>query len=159
MARTVTLPLEGGCQCGALRYRLSAAPLMLYCCHCTNCQRITGSAFVISATVPEAAFEFTAGEPKTTEWKSDAGNTRYGHFCGDCGTRIAHGQKPAIGFLSLRAGTFDDTSWLKPSGHIWTASAQPWTKALFGEDDILSEGQPADYAPFVERFRRDVAFA
>ncbi len=147
----VSLPLEGGCQCGAVRYRLSAAPLMIYCCHCTNCQKITGSAFVLSATVSEAAFEFVKGTPEKTEWKSDAGNSRYGWFCGDCGCRIAHGQTPSIGLLSLRAGTFDDTSWVEPSGHIWTRSAQPWIR--FGPDDILCDVQPTDYAPFVERFQ------
>lgn len=147
----VSLPLDGGCQCGAVRYRLNAAPLMIYCCHCTNCQKITGSAFVLSATVFEAAFEFVEGTPKKTEWKSDAGNSRYGWFCSDCGCRIAHGQTPSIGVLSLRAGTFDDTSWVEPSGHIWTKSAQPWIR--FAPDDILCDTQPTDYTPLVERFK------
>lgn len=147
---TVALPLEGGCQCGELRYELTAPPLMIYCCHCTNCQKITGSAFVLSATIPESAFAFTKGAPQKTEWTSDAGNKRFGWFCGDCGCRIAHGQTPSIGFLSLRAGTFDDTSWVRPSGHIWVKSAQPWV--TFEPDDILCDGQPTDYAPFVERF-------
>lgn len=150
----VSLPLAGGCHCGALRYQLSAPPVMIYNCHCTNCQKIAGSAFAVSATIPEAAFEFTAGEPKTVEWTSDAGNTRFGWFCGDCGTRIAHGQKPAIGFLSLRAGTFDDTSWVEPAGDIWTASAQGWV--TFGE--LAEKGQPADYMPFVERYQAQRRF-
>ncbi|NOX81469.1 MAG: GFA family protein [Alphaproteobacteria bacterium] len=147
----ISLPLEGGCQCGKLRYRVSQPPLMIYCCHCTNCQKISGSAFAISATIVETSFEFTAGEAKKTEWQSDAGNQRYGYICGDCGTRIAHGSIPSIGMLSLRAGTLDDASWVEPVGHIWTKSAQPWVR--FNEDDILCEGQPADYSPFVERFK------
>lgn len=150
------LPLEGGCQCGQLRYELTAPPLMIYCCHCTNCQKITGSAFVLSATIVEASFAFTKGEPRKTEWTSDAGNKRFGWFCGGCGCRIAHGQTPSIGFLSLRAGTFDDTSWVRPSGHIWVKSAQPWVK--FAPDDILCDGQPTDYAPFVEKFRAQGLF-
>lgn len=60
----LSLPLKGGCQCGALRYEISAPPLMLYCCHCTNCQKITGSAFVVSATLEEASLSFAKGSPK-----------------------------------------------------------------------------------------------
>jgi hypothetical protein len=156
MPRKITLPIEGGCQCGALRYRIVAAPLMIYACHCTNCQRIAGSAFGLSATITEASLEFTRGEPAVVKWTSDAGNERYGLFCGACGCRIAHGQTPSIGVYSLRAGTFDDTSWVAPSGHIWTRSAQPWLR--FAEDDVLCDVQPTDYGPFVERFREQVRF-
>lgn len=150
----VSLPQKGGCHCGALRYELSAAPMMIYNCHCSNCQKITGSAFVVSATIPEAAFKFTRGEPKKIEWMSDAGNQRFGYFCGDCGSRIAHGQAPSIGFLSLRAGTFDDTSWVEPVGDIWMKSAQKWVRPLA----LQTEGQPKDYGPFVEAYRAQERF-
>lgn len=148
---TVALPLSGGCQCGALRYQLAAAPITLYACHCTNCQKQTGSAFVLSTLIPEAAFSFTHGKPAKTGWTSDAGNTRFGWYCGDCGSRIANGQTPSQGVLSLRGGTFDDTSWIKPAGHIWIRSAQGWM--TFAKDDLLCDTQPTDYAPYVERFR------
>jgi len=152
----VSLPIEGGCHCGALRYEVSGPPLMIYCCHCTNCQKITGSAFVMSATIVEASFGFTKGESKKIEWKSDAGNDRYGHFCGDCGCRIAHGQTPSIGVLSLRAGTFDDTSWVWPGGHIWLRSAQPWFQPA--ESDTTCDVQPTDYSAFVEHFKAQNLF-
>jgi hypothetical protein len=151
-----SLPQSGGCQCGKLRYRVSQPPLMIYCCHCTNCQKISGSAFAISATIVETSFEFTAGEAKKTEWRSDAGNQRYGYICGDCGIRIAHGQTPSSGMLSLRAGTFDDASWIEPSGHIWTKSAMPWVQ--FNADDILYDGQPTDYAPLIEKYKSQDRF-
>lgn len=150
----VTLPQKGGCHCGALRYELSAPPMMIYNCHCANCQKITGSAFVVSATIPEAAFAFTSGEPKKVEWMSDAGNKRFGYFCGDCGSRIAHGQIPSIGFLSLRAGTFDDTSWVEPVGDIWMKSAQGWVRPL----PLTSQGQPTDYGPFVDAYQAQGRF-
>ena len=153
----VTLPLSGGCQCGKLKYEITAPPLMIYACHCANCQKQTGGAFVLSATIPEPAFRFTQGKPAKTEWTSDAGNKRYGDYCGDCGCRIANGQTPTIGVLSLRAGTFDDTSWVRPAGHIWVKSAQSWVK--FADDDILCDQQPTDYAPFAERFRSFGLFA
>lgn len=151
-----TLPLPGGCQCGALRYELTAPPLMIYNCHCTNCQKAGGGPFSTSATVMEAAFAFTAGTPRRIEWTSDAGNKRYGLFCGDCGSRIANGQVDAPGILSLRSGTLDDTSWIEPVGDIWTRSAQAW--ALPASDRLRTEQQPGDYGPFVEKFRAQSRF-
>jgi hypothetical protein len=123
---------------------------MIYACHCTNCQKQTGSAFVLSTAIYEDAFSFTQGEPSRITWTSDAGTERYGLFCGDCGTRITNGQTPSIGVLSLRAGTFDDTSWLRPAAHTWMRSAQSWFKP--DGEDLLFDQQPVDYAPIVERF-------
>lgn len=152
--RKPTLPLPGGCACGALRYALSAPPLMIYNCHCANCQKITGSAFTVAATVIESALSFTSGEPRRTVWKADSGNERFGLFCGNCGSRIANGQTPSIGMLSLRAGTFDDTSWVEPVGDIWTKSAQPWVSFRA----LTAEGQPSDYGPFVAAYRAQGRF-
>ncbi|NWG91124.1 MAG: GFA family protein [Parvularculaceae bacterium] len=154
MTAKTRLPQTGGCACGALRYELAAPPLMIYNCHCTNCQKITGSAFTVAAAVPEAALTFVKGAPKRVEWNADSGNRRFGLFCGDCGTRIANGQVPSIGMLSLRAGTFDDTGWVEPVGDIWTKSAQKWVK--FG--GLTAEGQPKDYSPFIEAFRAQGRF-
>lgn len=156
MTQKVALPIEGGCQCGALRYEIVAPPLMIYCCHCTNCQRIAGSAFALAATITEDALKFVSGEPKRVTWQSDAGNERYGLFCGDCGCRIAHGQVPSNRILSLRAGTFDDARWVSPAGHIWTKSTQPWFQ--FQADDLQYEGQPSDYVPIIEKFKAGVTF-
>lgn len=155
----VSLPQKGGCACGALRYELSAPPLMIYNCHCANCQKITGSAFTTAATVPEAAVKFVEGTPARIEWKADSGNTRFGLFCGACGSRIANGQiakegAPSIGMLSLRTGTIDDTSWIEPVGDIWTKSAQKWV--TFGA--LTSERQPSDYSPFLEAYRAQARF-
>jgi hypothetical protein len=139
-----------------LRYEVTQAPLMIYNCHCTNCQTIGGGAFAVAVTVMETSFAFTKGEPHRFEWSSDAGNRRYGWFCGDCGTRIAHGQIPTIGILSMRGGTLDDTSWVEPVGDIWTRSKQPWV--VLSDDRLQVEQQPADYAPFFERFARQRRF-
>lgn len=146
----VSLPLTGRCQCGALRYGVSEAPLVIYACHCTNCQKQTGSAFVLSAAIHEAALAFTSGEPARFAWTSDAGTDRFGLFCRTCGCRLANGQTPPIGIYSLRAGTLDDTSWVRPAGHIWMRSAQPWFRP--DPDDVLFDQQPGDYTPLLERF-------
>jgi hypothetical protein len=147
----VTLPLEGGCHCGTLRYRVTAAPLMVYNCHCTNCQKISGGPFSTPATILESAFAFTQGEPQRFEWTSDAGSTRFGLSCGRCGSRIANGMTPTNHVLSLRTGTLDDPSWVEPVGDIWVRSAQSWV--TLPATRIQSERQPDDYAPFIAAFQ------
>jgi len=144
------LPITGGCSCGALRYEISEPPLMIYNCHCTNCQKISGSPFATPMTIKETSLTFTWGKPARVNWVSDAGNERYGLFCGACGSRICNGQVRSSGTFSLRTGTLDDTSWVKPAGDIWTRSAQPWVK--FVDGGALTEKQPTDYRPFVEGF-------
>jgi hypothetical protein len=129
---------------------------MIYACHCTNCQRISGGAFGLPTTIAEDSLEFTAGEPQCVTWRSEAGNERFGTFCGSCGCRIAHGQEPSNGILSLRGGTFDDTTWIVPAGHTWTRSAQPWFR--FASDDVLCDVQPTDYLPYIEKFNASVTF-
>lgn len=156
-SKTIPLPLNGRCQCGELRYAVSSPPFVIYACHCTNCQKQTGGAFVLAAAIPEGALTFTAGEPSRFEWTADSGTKRHGLFCGACGGRIVNGQTPSIGVYSLRAGTLDDTSWVRPAGHIWMRSAQPWFRP--DPDDLLFEGQPTDYAPLVERFATFQTFA
>ncbi|MCC6765971.1 MAG: GFA family protein [Deltaproteobacteria bacterium] len=153
----VALPLTGGCQCGALRYEITMAPLMVYNCHCTNCQKIGGGAFSTPITVLEAAFRVVAGEPRVVEWTSEAGNTRWGSFCGACGSRIGHGARPSNGVLSIRGGTLDDTSWLEPVADIWTRSAQPWIGRAAGR--LEYDRQPADYGPIMDAFRAQGRFA
>lgn len=145
-----SLPLAGGCMCGVLRYAVSAAPVMVYNCHCTNCQKISGSAFNTSVIVSEVALRFTQGAPARVEWMSDQGATRCGLFCGACGTRIVNGGVPSTGVFSLRAGTLDDTSWVQPVGDTWTRSAQPWVQ--FVEGGLRAETAPPDYAPYVAAF-------
>lgn len=150
------LPLLGGCSCGALRYEVRAAPFMVYNCHCTNCQKISGSAFNISVSVSEASFEFTAGEPVSITWRSDAGNLRSGLLCRACGSRIANAMSPSNGVLSLRGGTLDDPGWLDPVGDIWVKSKQPWV--TIPARRIQFERGPTDYAPFIERFKEQDRF-
>jgi hypothetical protein len=150
----VSLPQKGGCHCDAVRYELSAAPLMIYNCHCANCQKITGSAFTVAATVPENALAFVKGTPARVTWTADSGNMRFGYFCSACGSRIANGQTPTNGLLSLRTGTFDDTSWVEPVGDIWTKSAMSWVR--FGK--LTTDAQPKDYTPFVDAYRAQARF-
>lgn len=151
-----TLPLDGGCHCGALRFRISEAPLMVYNCHCTNCRKISSSAFATPATVPTSGFAFTRGEPARIEWKADSGSTRFGWFCAKCGSRIAHGQVENSRSLSLRSGTLDDPSWAEPVGDIWVRSKLSWVDIPEGR--IVAMEQPTDYSPFMQRFAARTTF-
>jgi len=122
MARKLT----GGCQCGKIRYEITGTPDALAVCHCTDCQRQSGSAFGMTLPVKEADFRLTRGEVKTYASTSAAGRGKLGAFCPECGTRIYHKPEWRKGTVSVKPGTLDDTSWLKPEMHLWTSSKQGW---------------------------------
>jgi hypothetical protein len=128
---------EGGCQCGAVRYALKGEPLDLVVCHCRECQRQSSSAFGMSLAARGDAFRLLAGDLETFTVRCDSGRTKTCSFCPACGTRIHHRTDDA--FISLKAGTLDDTSWLVPTTHYWTKRKQPWVVipdgALCVEDD------------------------
>jgi hypothetical protein len=116
----------GGCQCRNIRYEIAATPNALVVCHCTDCQRQSGSAFGMTLPVKEADFRLTQGEVKTYASTSAAGRGKLAAFCPDCGTRIYHKPEWRKGTVSVKPGTLDDTSWLKPEMHLWTSSKQGW---------------------------------
>ena len=150
MAKLPQLPLEGGCQCGKVSYRVTMPPTTLYCCHCTECQAQSSSAFGMSLRVPPGAVEIT-GETASFVRDPVSSTAVECVFCPNCGTRIVHRGRGSDSGGSLKAGTLDDTSWLRPVGHIWTSSAQKWVKL----DGLTYEKQPNDgYAALKEAFAR-----
>jgi hypothetical protein len=140
------LPQTGGCLCGALRYEITRPPVVAYTCHCTACQRLSASAFSSALVVAAEACRFTGAEPRSFQRGADSGRTVTRWVCAGCGTWICNGAKPGTAppgaFVALRAGTLDDTSWLRPSAHFWTRSAQPWV--TLPEGGTRFETQPAD---------------
>jgi hypothetical protein len=117
---------EGGCQCGAVRYRIGAEPVRVSICHCTECQTQSGSAFSMAMIVPDAAFILLRGQLKTWTRSSDSGRSVVCGFCPECGTRITHKSETYRGFTNVRPGTLDDRSWLRPNMSFWTREKQPW---------------------------------
>jgi hypothetical protein len=117
---------EGGCQCGRVRYRVEGEPLILGICHCTECQRQSGSAFGMSMVTPKAQFTLLQGELKTFTRSSDSGRPVICAFCPECGTRIYHVPSYLQGVVNVKPGTLDDTSFIKPAGQGWTSSKQGW---------------------------------
>jgi len=145
----LSLPINGGCQCGQLRYEITELPSTLYCCHCTECQGQASSAFGMSLRVPAHGVELNG---KYGSYYRDEGNPNAveGVFCPDCGSRVIHRGRGADAGTSIKAGSLDDKSWLEPVGHIWAGSAQLWMKL----DGLVYEGQPDDsYAALIAAFQ------
>jgi hypothetical protein len=116
--------LEGGCACGAIRYRLTSAPLFTHCCHCLNCQRQTGSAFAINVLIETDRVELLAGEPQVVP--VPRGTKKQKIFrCPTCQVAVfSHYTRRAV--LFVRAGTLDDPSSVTPDVHIYTRSKRSW---------------------------------
>jgi hypothetical protein len=146
-----TLPLTGGCSCGAIRYEITAFPLLLYTCNCTDCQSASGSAFGLSMPVPSKAFRIVQGEPKPWRRKSPLGVNVTGWFCATCGTRLYGEREGRPDSVNVRAGTLDDTAWLTPIAHMFTRSAQGWLVPPEGVECF--DTAPKDFVALAEKWR------
>ena len=131
-----TLPFEGACTCGAVRYAMTSAPLFVHCCHCRWCQRETGSAFALNALIEADRVRLLQGEPEIVPTPSNSGKGQKIARCPAC--RIAlwsnyAGMGDALRFV--RVGTLAEPDRLPPDIHIFTRSKQPWV--------VLPPGTPA----------------
>jgi hypothetical protein len=120
-------PLEGGCDCRAIRYRLLSAPLFVHCCHCRWCQRESGASFALNALTETGRVQVLGQAPDLVDTPSGSGMGQAIARCPSC--RIAvwshySGAGPALAFI--RVGTLDDPDALPPDIHIYTATKQPW---------------------------------
>jgi hypothetical protein len=117
---------EGGCLCGAVRYRVVGDPLAVSICHCVNCQRNSGSAFSVNAVFPREALTMT-GEPAVYEDRGDTGQVVRRIFCARCGTPLeSQSVFSAPAHAIIKAGTFDDPSAFVPDSELYCVSAMPW---------------------------------
>ena len=117
---------DGGCSCGAVRFRLTGAPMFVHCCHCRDCQRQTGSAFAINALTETARIEILSGEPKPVSMPTDSGRPHDIYRCPHCKVAVwsDYGRRPYLRFV--RVGALDDPSAIVPDVHIYTRSKLPW---------------------------------
>ncbi|UXN72384.1 GFA family protein [Devosia sp. A8/3-2] len=118
-------PVEGGCVCGAVRYRLKASPLAVYNCHCKDCQRSTGGAFQVTMPVKRGDIELIAGTLAAYIVTADSGRQIAQMSCPTCHTRIWNEPQAAPELIMVRAGTLDDMSWAVPVGNVWADRKQP----------------------------------
>jgi hypothetical protein len=117
---------SGGCLCGGVRYESIGEPLFSLLCHCRDCQRQSGSAFIAAMRVPAEGFRVTRGAPRLYASTSDAGNRVTRAFCGECGAPLFIRVSSRPDIVGLRVGSLDDPSAFRPEAHIFVKSAQPW---------------------------------
>jgi hypothetical protein len=124
--------LEGGCACGAVRYRLTSAPMFVHCCHCRDCQRQTGSAFVLNALIEADRVKLLSGRPESVGVPTDSGQPHDIHRCPTCRTAVwsDYGRRRVM--LFVRIGTLDQPAALSPDVHIYTRSRLPWVQLPAG---------------------------
>ena len=121
----MSVPLEGGCACGEVRYRLTSDPLFVHCCHCLNCQRQTGSAFVLNVLIETDRVQLLAGDPQPVDVPRTGDKKQKIWRCPTCQVAIfSQYTGPQIRFV--RAGTLDDPTAVAPDVHIFTRSKLPW---------------------------------
>ena len=122
----MTRVLDGGCACGWVRYRLGSEPMIVHCCHCLDCQRQTGSAFVLNALIETDRVAVLSGAPAPVAVPTDSGRPHEIFRCPTCHTALwsDYGRRGVLRFV--RVGTLDDPSALPPDVHIYTRTKLPW---------------------------------
>lgn len=139
---------EGGCACRGVRYRLTAAPLFVHCCHCHWCQRETGAAFALNAMIEADCVTLLSGETLCVDTPSESGRGQRIHRCPDCHVALwSHygGAGEAIAFV--RVGTLDAPQIAPPDIHIFTASKQPWVQLCHDVPAVKGYYKLSEYWP------------
>jgi hypothetical protein len=132
----MSFPLEGGCDCGAVRYRVHTAPLVVHCCHCRWCQRASGASFALNAMIEADRLVTLEGTAELVATPTHSGRGQQVARCSQCRVALwSHyaSAGPVVAFV--RVGTLDTPEVLPPDMHIFTASKQPWV--------VLPAGVPA----------------
>jgi hypothetical protein len=143
----------GHCQCGELSYRVTGVSLTLFACHCKDCQRQSSSAFGMALWIKTSSVEIVSGGVQTWKRVMPSGQTMYCDFCPVCGTRVFHRRAGQEDIVSIKPGTLDDSRWLDPVAHIWTASAQPWLD-ISKEECLLFPQNPSSFDAFFEAWNQ-----
>lgn len=128
MSEKTSLP-EGGCACRALRYRLLSAPLIVHACHCTQCQRLSGTAFALNALIESDRLEILAGEARPVPVTGASGKPQAIFRCPACRTALwSHYPGAGTKIAFVRVGTLDRPALLPPDIHIYTSTRLPWVE-------------------------------
>lgn len=143
---------EGGCRCGRVRFRVSAQPLLTMACHCTGCQRMTASAFSLSAAIPSEGFAILKGEPVIGGLHGDE---HHHYFCPYCMSWLFTQAEGMDWFVNIRATMLDDASGFRPFIETYTSERLPWvsTPAVHSFDKFPTI---QDYAVLTDEFAKRV---
>ena len=143
--------MKGGCICGSVRYEVTENPITLYACHCTDCQTVSGSGFVLGMRVPVSSIKITKGAPVAYVRSRADGRKKNIFRCPDCLTALWSSHLEPSDYEMIYAGTLDNSSSLQPIGHIWTRSAQPWV--TIPENVLSYETQPENMDAIVQAWK------
>src|SRR5271156_4682874 len=145
MASPISLPIAGGCNCQKVRYQIEATPLIVHCCHCSWCQRETGTAFALNAVIESSNVTHLGAEPEIILTPSASGRGQGIARCPTCHIAVYSNYDGLDDLIYIRVGTLDTPNMFPPDIHIFAASKQPWV--------VLGDG-----VPVVEEFynRKDV---
>lgn len=125
--------IEGGCNCGKVRYSSQTQPIAVAQCHCRNCQRQSGSAFSVNLLLPATALQIL-GEPAAYEdTDTESGNAVLRKFCGTCGSPLFSEMRSNPALIIVKAGTLDDPAVFRPSVSVWTDTQMPWVELPTGQ--------------------------
>lgn len=131
------MQLTGHCLCGSVTYGCDQDPVVTGVCHCTDCQRQTGTSSSVVVGVPNGALQVRGDSLATfTTVGEDHGTKTNRSFCSSCGSPIVSRIDALPDLAFIKAGTLDDTSWLTPTVEFWCRSAQPWEAAVAGADRL-----------------------
>jgi len=153
MPGSPVLPLTGGCNCGVVRFEISEPLLGAVCCHCTRCQRRTGTAAAPSAGVKPGTFRIVSGEGHIRRWNAGDGNDKA--FCGTCGSALFSQNPASSEGMFVRMGSFDGDPGVRPGGRVHVAAACPETGQMVRFRDRL-RSHPADRRAH-EQTKRELA--
>jgi len=152
MKKLPAFPVEGGCLCGAVRYKLTEAPMGCYACHCKDCQRLSGGPFSLSMPIRRAALVMLRGTFEGQHKTADSGRTLTMMCCAKCRTILWNLPHATPDVAMLKPGTLDDLNWAVPIGNIWTQSKVAWVAIDAKQPNF--EGQPPSRQPLLEAWAR-----
>lgn len=127
------MKIDGSCHCGAIAFEAEIDPERVGICHCTDCQKLSGSAFRVTALCQKNRFRLVRGRPRAYVKTADSGNARIQAFCDACGSPIyTTSADTPCRTIGIRLGVINQRSALKPTRQFWHRSALPWLPPLPG---------------------------
>jgi len=146
------LPIDGGCRCGRVKLRISKPPLLTMACHCTGCQKMSSSAYSLSAAIPADGFEIIEGEAVIGGLHGDAKH----YFCGWCMTWMFTRPNGIDFFVNVRPTMLDDADWFVPHMETWTSEKLPWATTP-AQRSYAALPETQDYEGLIREYQATLA--